>query len=345
MSIASPRYLFESRSELAASFRRNGFVILSGLVDTALLDRIRTGLEEMTFLPAEQRPSLGGFSFDTGRYQDAWRLFPDVAELAIAPPIVSALEDLYGAKPHPFQTLNFTVGTEQRAHSDHIHFSSRPLGFMCGVWVAIEDVTAENGPLFYYPGSHNLPYMSYAELGIDTSQLESEPHAYAEYETAIERFAESHGFTREIFTAKKGDVLIWAANLVHGGSPVKKVGSTRWSQVTHYLFDDCVHYTPRLSNEVLGELFVRNPVDIASAAPIRSAFTRAQSSPDVREDFEESTRGNHESELVEQVDRLRRRVQNLEHELDALRATKVFRYTRHVRAVYSWIRRRNSVRK
>ena len=28
---------------------------------------------------------------------------------------------------------------------------------MCGVWVALEDITEDNGPLHYYPGSHRLP--------------------------------------------------------------------------------------------------------------------------------------------------------------------------------------------
>ena len=32
-----------------------------------------------------------------------------------------------------------------------------PEGFMCGVWVALEDMDMENGPLVYYPGSHKLP--------------------------------------------------------------------------------------------------------------------------------------------------------------------------------------------
>lgn len=339
MSIGSPRYLFDTRSELASSFRRDGFLVLPSAADQGLLDRIRSVLEEMAYLPAEERPEVSGFSFDTGRYQDAWRTFPEIAELAVAPQIISALEHLYGAQPHPFQTLNFTVGTQQRAHSDHIHFSSRPLGFMCGVWVAIEDVTAENGPLFYYPGSHNLPYVSYAELGIDPSQLESEPHAYAQYESAIEKFAEGHGLTRQIFTANKGDVLIWAANLIHGGSPVTKLGSTRWSQVTHYLFDDCVHYTPRLSNELQGELFVRSPIDISTTAPIRSAFKRIDITTETLEGSSVVSDGDQSARLADENERLRGNVQRLEQELSALRATKLFRYTRRARGLYSRIRR------
>ena len=64
---------------------------------------------------------------------------------------------LYDREVVPFQTLNFLRGTQQMAHSDTIHFSSLPAKFMAGVWIALEDVTHENGPLFYYPGSHKMP--------------------------------------------------------------------------------------------------------------------------------------------------------------------------------------------
>jgi len=29
---------------------------------------------------------------------------------------------------------------------------------MCGVWLALEDIDADNGPLIYYPGSHRGPH-------------------------------------------------------------------------------------------------------------------------------------------------------------------------------------------
>ena len=43
---------------------------------------------------------------------------------------------------------------------------------------------------------------------------------------------------------KKGQCLVWSANLLHGGSPHRDKGRTRHSQVTHYYFDDCQYYSP-----------------------------------------------------------------------------------------------------
>lgn len=350
MVVNSARYLTESSSNLCVRFRQDGYLILPGAIDPDLIDRTRGEIEDrLAFVPLDQRSTLPGFSFDTGRFQDAWRVCPSVAEIAGFPEVLNALSELYGLDAHPFQTLNFTVGTEQRAHSDHIHFSSRPLGFMCGVWVAIEDVTDENGPLFYYPGSHNLPYMSYAELGIDLGSLNSEPEGYIHYETEIQKLAEAHGFKRQTFKAKKGDVLIWAANLIHGGSPVTKNGTTRWSQVTHYLFDDCVHYTPRLSDEVVGNLYVRYPVDIRNAVPIRSAYPvpapldsakTAITNSEVNE-LKETLTAREETVRDQQIriDRLMNRNGQMQAEIDAMRNTRLFRYSRAPRAVYAKLRR------
>ena len=42
--------------------------------------------------------------------------------------------------------------------------------------------------------------------------------------------------------AKKGDVFIWHANLIHGGSPIKDHSLTRKSMVIHYYAKDVIKY-------------------------------------------------------------------------------------------------------
>ena len=57
------------------------------------------------------------------------------------------------------------------------------------------------------------------------------------------------GFLREKFIAKKGEILVWHANLLHGGGKVINTSLTRWSQVTHYYFKNCGYFTPMLSTK------------------------------------------------------------------------------------------------
>jgi hypothetical protein len=195
------------------------------------------------------------------RIQDAWKFDDDVLAIAANAEVKALLSRLYGRAAFPFQTLNFPVGTQQDAHSDMVHFSSQPEKFMCGVWLAMEDVAAEAGPLFYYPGSHRWPVMSNALIGRRGfgSQLNSAQDPFAEAWAAL---VAAEGAEREVFLARKGQALIWCANLLHGGSAQTDPRQTRWSQVTHYYFDDCLYYTPAYSDEVLGAFDLRRIVAV-----------------------------------------------------------------------------------
>jgi hypothetical protein len=200
------------------------------------------------------------------RIQDAWRFNPDVEAIAANARIVDLLSKLYGRPAFPFQTLNFPVGTQQEAHADIVHFSSQPEKFMCGVWLAMEDIAAEAGPLFYFPGSHRWPVMSNVLIGrrgMGTS-LASAQDPFAQ---AWSRLCEATGAQPESFLARKGQALIWCANLLHGGSPQADTRRTRWSQVTHYYFEDCIYYTPAYSDEVLGALDARTITAVGETRP------------------------------------------------------------------------------
>lgn len=190
------------------------------------------------------------------RIQDAWTFDPDIRSVAANAGVIDLLTKLYGRPAFPFQTLNFPVGTQQSAHSDMVHFSSQPEKFMCGVWLAMEDITSDAGPLFYYPGSHRWPVMSNALIGRRGSgqALNSAQDPFAE---AWQALCAINDARPEVFLARKGQALIWSANLLHGGSPQTNPCLTRWSQVTHYYFDDCLYYTPAFSDEALGSLDLR----------------------------------------------------------------------------------------
>ena len=109
------------------------------------------------------------------------------------------LEELYGREPLPFQTLNFKLGTQQAAHSDALHFNSMPAGFMCGVWVALEDIDMDNGPLVYYPGSHKLPELTMQDIGAEAREDE-----YPKYEQYIRRVIEREGLEARLRHDPKG---------------------------------------------------------------------------------------------------------------------------------------------
>ena len=247
----------EEDKKLASEYYENGFIVLSNIFTNELIDQIKSEMNDKGF---NENFPIQTFRNNI-RIQDLWQYSDSVKELACHPKIMDTLKMLYEREPVPFQTLNFKVGTQQKAHSDTLHFSSLPARYMCGVWVALEDITEDNGPLFYYPGSHRNPEYNFSDFKNTTEDTSYEN--YPEYETFMENLMEKSSYKKKKFLAKKGDALIWSSNIIHGGSPVEDPQSTRYSQVTHYYFENCIYYTPMLSNMVTKELFIRrNLVDI-----------------------------------------------------------------------------------
>jgi len=199
------------------------------------------------------------------RVQDAWRDVTEVKEIACNPKVLKLLSDLYGRPAFAFQTLNFPVGTQQHFHSDSVHFSSHPERFMAGVWVALEDIDSDNGPLVYYPGSHKLPVFTNEHIGTNPDWSAQNPYEhYSRYERAWEEIVHSLDLKPLHFKAKKGQALIWSANLLHGGGAQRDLNRTRHSQVTHYYFHGCCYYTPLGSVPFLGPIQFREIIDIST---------------------------------------------------------------------------------
>ncbi len=208
------------------------------------------------------------------RLQDAARNQPDVAQLisklAANQEILSILSVIYGRRAFPFQTLTFPVGTEQHFHTDALHFSSLPEKFMCGVWVALEDIGETQGPLVYYPGSHKLPTL-WPDAYLSNRHPPS-ARTQQDFEPAWREIVDAMGIAPRVFTPRKGQALIWAANLLHGGLPHRDFNRTRWSHVTHYYFDGCTYVTPIFSDPLEARFELKDVVDLSTGKAVEHQY-------------------------------------------------------------------------
>jgi hypothetical protein len=226
-----------------AQYHADGYMVFDPQFPEALLDRAVSDLAS--------HPSVSGKLHHGSRVFNGWKQSRAIRAIALATRVRRALRQLYGREPRPFQTLNFPIGTEQKVHSDLIHFASDPASYMCGVWVALEDIDMQNGPLVYYPGSHKFPV-----VGMEAVAPGCGPEHYHLYEAYIEKLVADRGLTPHHAVLRKGQALIWAANLLHGGSVHRDKGRTRHSQVTHYYFEGCQYYSPLSSYGGYRHLFL-----------------------------------------------------------------------------------------
>jgi len=229
------REMSEENRKSALAFDEKGFLILRGYLSPEKADQFNA---EIAGLLSEKKI---GFKY-VNKVMFAIHQSSLLRSIGERKELKDFLGKLVGGEVSLFQSINFIMGSEQHTHSDSIHMTTFPLGGLLGAWIALDDITTENGPLHYYPGSHKLPYYLNADYDNEGSSMLIGKQTYSAYEAMIEGKIKEWGLKKEVFTAKKGDLLVWHANLFHGGEPHRDKRLTRRSMVLHYFRQNSICY-------------------------------------------------------------------------------------------------------
>jgi hypothetical protein len=236
----------EHEAELCRCWFANGYVILNNFIEDRILDEVWGAYEKAIETGRIKLPpeSAGDNDRFPGRYLNPHKKIAAFCRILKHPELLRYIRLLMGREPKPLQTIASHKGSQQGLHSDSIHMTTYPLGYLSAAWIAFEDIAADCGPLVYYPGSHRLPYVFSRDVGITEEDFKNEGYApyHAKYEPYISRLVEEHRIEPHHFQAKKGDVLIWHANLVHGGSLRKNLDLSRRSVVCHFFVKNAFVY-------------------------------------------------------------------------------------------------------
>lgn len=179
-----------------------------------------------------------------GRFLNPHKKLPEFHTILRDAGMLRIVSIMLGAKARPFQTISCHKGSQQHAHSDSIHMTTYPIGYLAANWIALEDIDPACGPLVYYPGSHKLPYLFSKDVAIGPEEFATSFYTpYVErYEPAVAQVIARDRLEPHYFNAKKGDVLLWHANLLHGGSARKDWTLSRKALVCHYFAEGCICY-------------------------------------------------------------------------------------------------------
>ena len=213
---------------------RWGFTVLDYVIPKETIDAFRKEYENAI--------DQGQLKYKRGtsqRIQQAHRL-PAGRKIWLDQTVLDFLSGWFRDEPCACQTLLYVNGSEQDAHQDTIHLTSYPDGYMCGVWVALQDIQSGSGELFVYPGSHRTPRVMTADIGLP--KVTDDYSSYVALTTRMHQILEKEGFQRINYMPKAGQILVWHENLVHGGAKRVHPERERHSIVSHYFARGSVAY-------------------------------------------------------------------------------------------------------
>lgn len=153
-------------------------------------------------------------------------------KVMLHPVLMGFLKAIFQDVPVGMQSLNFTYGSQQPAHMDFPYVVSGIPSHLAAAWIPLEDVKPDSGPLFYYAGSHKMKKFNWGN-GIIYHVRESY-YTPLQFAAWLEKNCQKNGYKKEVLLIEKGDVLIWHAALVHGGTVITNPNQTRKSFVCHY---------------------------------------------------------------------------------------------------------------
>jgi ectoine hydroxylase len=229
-------YFDTPTQEAIKAWPANGYVILRGLFKSEEVNAINNEIDRLI------RDKVVDFNFTGRKIMFAFHHSELLRKYVHDRRILDVMDYLLGKKMNVFQSINFLTGSEQAAHSDSIHMTTHPLGYMCAAWIALEKITPDNGPLVYHVGSHKLPYLLNGSYDHGGNQFVIGEDAYLRYEQAVDRSIQTGNFEHKELLAEPGDVLIWHANLLHGGKKMTTPNASRKSMVIHCFADDVLCY-------------------------------------------------------------------------------------------------------
>jgi phytanoyl-CoA hydroxylase len=177
-------------------------------------------------IPQEKLRGIGA------RLNEYHNMSLEAKKVVTHPALATFLKAIFDSPVAVYQSLIFRYGSQQDTHQDFPWVTPSIPSHLAASWIALEDISADSGPLYYYPGSHKVKKFNFGN-GILYRYGESVfgPKLFSKY---LDWRCKKEGLVKETLLIKKGDVLIWHSALAHGGHRIGNPTMTRKSLVCHY---------------------------------------------------------------------------------------------------------------
>jgi len=232
--------------DFATQFKQDGFIILKNVFYQEKLSQVRALQEELVkyadenledpFLPWSLKHRN-----DQGVLYDLYQRHPEFQEMASNQRILDCLETILGKNIFLYDNSLIYKPKGRRNgvpwHQDFISRIHEPLKVI--VWMALDNVSKENGTVQVIPGSHNYGHLPY-------HVVQGETHHDRVNMEFVERDREKIIYVN----LEAGDVLLFNMLVLHGSDEVHSDQPRRVFRCSYQSMEEQI-YTPRQSPIVM----------------------------------------------------------------------------------------------
>ncbi len=230
----------------AATFRRDGVVLLRGAFSAEMVEALRNAVDEVMARP---RPSAINHARDTGGVffhdADLWRDSPAIRRFVFDSPAADIAAALFGTRPIHLYGDHLLVkepGSPKAAtpwHQDEPYLRAAGPS-LASIWIALDPVRRETGAMRFVAGSHRW------------ERLFRPVHFAHGEEFALDRFAESvpdidgepDRYPTVTFDLEPGDCTIHHIRTLHSAGGNASLSVRRRAFVVRYAGPDVRYVAP-----------------------------------------------------------------------------------------------------
>lgn len=219
-------------------FLSDGVAIVKGGVSREFALEIKGYFEEIKRLNPELFGQAKNEDGALQRLGNMHRAFPRFLELFTRNKALAVQDYLFGSPTSLYTTLLFEQGSQQPYHRDTPLFCTKPEYSYLGMWVPMEDIDAQNGPLKYFRGGHLVPELNRQQIAreryADLNDVPyNDPELWVSYQDAVAAECRRLGLHESEIHLEAGDTVIWHPQMPHGGATHLDKTRTRCSMVFH----------------------------------------------------------------------------------------------------------------
>jgi hypothetical protein len=262
----------ENNTRFIGQLDQDSFFVWPSLLPSDLIDRhldayaaldARLGVKQGESYPSEKQAAIKQARYDL-HVENI-----ETQKMIFNRELMEFLRDYFGDEPILRQPQTGFYPPRTPDHTDSLDIKVSPHGAELRVWCALEDIHPDSGPIYFVPGSHKAisealqrEVLTERPEFIDLLRSQMKPTTAEEYfsvtkplwdyvkQIKLTRAIEEIGLERRPLLLKKGDVIVFSPDVVHGtcrrNNPTltRKVFVASWAAASAVWYESRAYWGP-----------------------------------------------------------------------------------------------------